>query len=216
MRNTAVSKIHIHRRTKIYNKHTQKDAFIYVWFRGSSILKRISNFSRFGKSYFKQKLGLPMGSRIAPPVAIIFMGALEETILSASRPQPSMYMRYIDDCFCVWPHNPDDLTEYFDFINTVHPTIKFTIERTDNFDSPGQLPFLDTLIKISPNGHFTTELYVKPVAAPIILPFDSAQPFKTKKAVAKLQFLRALKVSSDHLSARRSVDKIKQLFYVIG
>ena len=66
------------------------------------------------------------------------------------------------------------------------------------------------------SGHYSTELYVKPVAAPIILPFDSAQPFKTKKAVAKSQFLRALKVSSDPVSAKRSTDMIFSLFQSNG
>ena len=88
-----------------------------------------NSYCRFGQSYFKQKLGLPMGSRIAPPIAIIFMGALEDVFLSASHDQPSMYMRYIDDCFCVWPHSPDTLTKYLECLNTVHPTIKFTMER---------------------------------------------------------------------------------------
>ena len=125
-------------------------------------------------------------------------------------------MRYIDDCVCVWPHSPDALTTYFEYVNSVHPTIKFTIERSDTAETSGQLPFLDTLIKVSPDGHFTTELYIKPVAAPIIVPFDSAQPFKMKKAVAKSQFLRALKVSSDPLSARRSTNKINSLFLSNG
>ena len=175
-----------------------------------------NSYCRFGQAYFKQKVGLPMGSRLAPPVAIIFMGALEEVFLSASRAQPTMYMRYIDDCLCIWPHGPDSLTEYFEYVNTVHPTIKFTLERSDTNDISGQLPFLDTLIKVSPNGQFSTELYIKPAAAPIILPFDSAQPFKLKKAVAKSQFLRALRVSSDPVTARRSTDKMNKLFVSNG
>ena len=175
-----------------------------------------NSYCRFGQSFFKQKVGLPMGSRIAPPVAIIFMGAIEQVFLSTRRAQPSMYMRYIDDCFCVWPHSSEELTEYFDYVNTIHPTITFTIERSDTYEPPGQLPFLDTLIRVDPSGHFTTELYIKPVAAPIILSFDSAQPFKLKKAVAKSQFLRALRVSSDPLSAKRSTDKVNELFLSNG
>ena len=83
-------------------------------------------------------------------------------------------------------------------------------------DTSGQLPFLDTLIQVNPDGQFTTELYIKPVAAPIIVPFDSAQPFNIKKSVAKSQFLRALRVSSDPRCARRSTDKIKSLFLANG
>ena len=171
-----------------------------------------NSYLKFGPSYYKQNLGLPMGNRIAPSVAIIFMGALEDNFLSADRAQPAMYMRYIDDCMCVWTHGADALSSYFDYVNTVHPTIKFTIERSDASDHQGQIPFLDTVITVRPDGHFSTELFIKPAAASIILPFDSAQPFKLKKAVAKSQFLRALKVSSDPTSSKRSTDKIYSLF----
>ena len=175
-----------------------------------------NSYVRFGQSYYKQTLGLPMGSRISPSIAIIFMGALEDIFLSSSHVQPDLYMRYIDDCFCVWPHGSEALNSYFEFVNTVHSTIKFTIERSDEADPRGQIPFLDTLISVHESGHYRTQLYVKPVAAPIILPFDSAQPFKTKKAVAKSQFLRALKVSSDPVSAKRSTDMIFSLFQSNG
>ena len=175
-----------------------------------------NSFLRFGDSYYEQTLGLPMGSRIAPSTAIIFMGALEDIFLSSGHAQPDLYMRYIDDCFCVWTHGADALNSYFEYVNTVHPTIKFTIERSDTADHQGQIPFLDTLISLRPDGHYSTQLYVKPVAASIILPFDSAQPFKVKRGVAKSQFLRALKVSSDPDSARRSTDIIYSLFRANG
>ena len=66
------------------------------------------------------------------------------------------------------------------------------------------------------SGHYKTQLHIKPEAASIILPFDSAQPFKTKKSVAKSQFLRALKVSSDPQSAKRSTDMVFDLFVSNG
>ena len=175
-----------------------------------------NSYLRFGQSYYKQNLGLPMGSRIAPSVAIIFMGALEDSFLSSHRAHPDMYMRYIDDCLCIWRHGADELTSFFEYVNSVHPTIKFTIERSDTPDHQGQIPFLDTLLSIRSDGHYSTQLYVKPIAASIILPFDSAQPFKMKKAVAKSQFLRALRVSSDPNSANRSTDKIHALFRANG
>ena len=71
---------------------------------------------------------------------------------------------------------------------------------------------MDTLIGVHQSGHYKTQLYIKPEAASIILPFDSAQPFKLKKSVAKSQFLRALRVSSDPLSAKRSTDMLLELF----
>ena len=149
---------------------------------------------------------------VAPSIAIIFMGALEEIFLSSDHAQPDVYMRYIDDCFCVWSHRKDSLTACFEYLNTVHPTIKFTIERSDTAEPRRQIPFLDTIISVRPDGQYTTQLYIKPIAASIILPYDSAQPFKMKRAVVKSQFLRALKVSSDQVSAKHSMDMIHALF----
>ena len=71
-------------------------------------------------------------------------------------------------------------------------------------------------LSVQSDGHYRTQLYIKPVAASIILPFDSAQPFKMKKAVAQSQFKRALRVSSDPTSAKRSMDKIHSLFRANG
>ena len=90
---------------------------------------------------------------------------------------------------CVWTHGPESLADYFQYVNTVHPTIKFTIERSDTgTGTPGRLSCLDTLIKVKPDGHLTTELFIKPVAASIIIPFDSAQPYKMKKQLQSRNF----------------------------
>ena len=137
-----------------------------------------NNFVRFGQNYFRQTKGIAMGSRVAPPLAIIFMHALESMFLAAPCLQPSLYLRYIDDVFGVWTHGRDALLEYFRFLNTTHPTIKFTIEHTGD---TGVLAFLDTKISISESGAYSSELYVKPMASPVIIHFRSALPMTTKK-----------------------------------
>ena len=45
-----------------------------------------------------------MGSRVAPPLAITFMHAIESLILSSPGDQPALYLRYVDDIFGVWTH----------------------------------------------------------------------------------------------------------------
>ena len=167
------------------------------------------NFVRFGSKYHRQRMGIAMGSRVAPPLAITFMHVLESMFLSCSRAQPSLYLRYIDDVFGVWPHGLPSLMEYFAFLNTVHPFIKFTLEHSG---TNGTLSFLDTLFTITDTGDYTTELYIKPCSANVILHFDSAQPMSVKKATARSQFLRALRISSPGQPAERSQKKISQLF----
>ena len=168
-----------------------------------------NNFVRFGQSYFRQAEGIAMGSRVAPPLAIVFMHALETLFLAAPRLQPSLYVRYVDDVFGVWQHGKESLLEYFTFLNTIHPKVKFTIEHTSD---TGELAFLDSKISISESGAYTTELYVKPTASPVIIHFKSALPMSTKKNTLRSQFLRAIKVSSPGLPRARSLKKIEDLF----
>ena len=161
----------------------------------------------------RQTQGIAMGSRVAPPLAIVFMHALESMFLATSRLQPSLYVRYIDDVFGVWTHGRAALTEYFDFLNTVHPTIKFTMEHTAD---SGELAYLEIKISISNSGAYFTELFVKPMASPVIIHFDSALPMTTKKNTVRSQMLRAVRVSSPGLPRARSLKIIEDLFIKNG
>ena len=124
-----------------------------------------------------------------------------------------MYARYIDDVWGVWTHGAEALTDYLNFLNSRHSSIQFTIERSD---MTGSIPYLDTLIRVEEDGSFSTELYIKPMAAPIILPFDSAHAKTTKIAVLKSQITRAIRIGSDGPAKERGIDKMKRLFTLNG
>ena len=49
----------------------------------------------------KQKEGTAVGTKFAPPYAIIFMAALEEEILESLIKKPWLWRRYIDDIFMI-------------------------------------------------------------------------------------------------------------------
>ena len=154
-----------------------------------------------------------MGSRVAAPLVIVFMHALESMFLAAPRLQATLYLRYIDDVFGVWTHGRAALLEYFNFLNTIHPTIQFIIEHTGD---TGELAFLDTKISILESGAYTTELYVKPTSSPVIVHFQSALPMSTKKNTVRSQMLRAVRVSSPGLPRARSLAIIQELFLKNG
>ena len=82
----------------------------------------------------------------------------------------------------------DSLHRYLQHINHAHSSISFTIETTGD---SGSIPFLDTTITVKPNGKYITELYIKPTSAGIILHAESAQPWKTKRAVLHSQIRRS-------------------------
>ena len=75
-----------------------------------------------------------------------------------------------------------------------------------------QLSFLDTLITVHPPGTYTTELYFKPMTAPIILHHTSSHPMSTKRAVLNAEMQRAVRVSSDQNTRDRSINLIIELF----
>ena len=151
-----------------------------------------------------------MGNRLAPPVAIAFMHAFETSFLSRLSDIPIFCVRYIDDILGVWTYGIDRLNHFFNLVNTHNPAIRLTIEHTGS--SGGTLAFLDTLITVRPSGTYTTELYFKPMTAPIILHYSSAHPMSTKKAVLNAEVQRAIRVSSDQETRERSLSAVTQLF----
>ena len=56
------------------------------------------------------------------------MSRIENKILEIVGKEPTVWWRYIDDVFVVWPHDESCLKEYINEINGMHPTIKFTIK----------------------------------------------------------------------------------------
>ena len=174
-----------------------------------------NNYVRFGDEFFKQTKGIAMGSRVAPPLAITFMHTIESLILSSPCDQPAIYLRYIDDIIGVWTHGVDALDKYHRFVNSFHPSLKFSLDRTDPSQN-SSVPFLDTLITVSPSGQFTTELYFKPMASPIIIHFSSAQPIQVKHAVLHSELLRATRTGSNDEAIERGIEKVTDIFLLNG
>ena len=133
-----------------------------------------NNFQFDGKNYL-QVGGTAMGTRVAPSYANIFMNDFEEKHVYTHHLQPAAWYRYIDDIFCLWQHGEDELEKFTTHLNSVHETIKFTIEK-----SRTSVSFLDTEVHLD-NSHIYTTLYVKPTNRNNYLPFDSAHPTIARK-----------------------------------
>ena len=120
-----------------------------------------------------------------------------------------MYARYIDDTIGVWSHSQQGLQEFFEYMNSIHPSIRFTIEDSRR---TGSIPFLDTRLSVDKDSKYSTELFIKPSHSGIIIHHSSAQPMTTKKAVIRNEFKRANKLSSNEETKTRSCDKIQNAF----
>jgi hypothetical protein len=106
------------------------------------------------------------------------MEHFEEIVLDTAEYKPAKWLGYVNDTFVVWPHGPARLQQLFDHINSVRPTIKFTIEVETN----NTLPFLDVLVmKLGPE--LITKVYRKPTHTSRYLHFKSNHPHHVKREV---------------------------------
>ena len=64
--------------------------------------------------------------------------------------------RYIDDIFMIWTEGLENLNTFVNYLNNLHPTIKFTSNH-----SFANIPFLDLMVSLK-DGLIETDLYTKP------------------------------------------------------
>ena len=107
-----------------------------------------------------------MGSAPAPHLANGWLSQFDDQIKGNS----SLYFRYMDDVICI--SKIDNIDMKLDEINTLHPSLKFTVEKEVN----NCLPFLDMNI-INENGKLSSAWYTKPTATGLTLNFHSLAPF---------------------------------------
>ena len=169
------------------------------------------NIFTFDSQLFIQLWGVAMGTRSAPTIANIFMGAIEKKILNQSPLSlhifDQFWRRFIDDVLLIWTGSEIQLKEFLTFINSLHPTIKFTANY--NFETCS-VPFLDTTITIR-NGEIVTDLYRKPTHSPqYLLPSSTHPPHCVKNIPFSLAY-RIRRICSDNLTFEMRLDELKQM-----
>ena len=98
-----------------------------------------------------------MGSPVTPIVANIYMEAFEDRVINTALHPPKIWKRYVDDTFVIQQESHKE--EFFQHINQVDTSIKFTMEEAG---PNGCIPFLDLLITPKADGTLTTKVYRKP------------------------------------------------------
>ena len=126
------------------NKQISSDTLVEL---AEIVLK--NNIFEFDEKTFKQKRGTAIGTKFAPPYAILFMADLEEKLFEIFEKKTMIWWRYIDDIFFIWEHGEESLRDFIDQVNLFHPTIKFTAEY-----SKEEVNFLDRNIKPTDTHQF--------------------------------------------------------------
>lgn len=169
-----------------------------------------TNICKFnGQLYsFPHGIGVPMGSPLSSTLSEVFMEKLEEDIFNLNpelTDNITYWYRYVDDVICLWNGNTDKLTTFLNTINSLYPTIKFTIEFGGKM-----INFLDLSISIVDNQH-TFGVYRKPTSTNILLNNNSFRPISHKLA-ALLSFIhRLVTLPLTHIEFEKELATIRYL-----
>ena len=140
----------------------------------------------FNDIYFLQTKGTAMGTKFAPVYATLVLAYLAETMFNQSETEfdsdfraylESNFKRYLDDCFMIFTRTEEELEKFHKFLNTLHPCIKFTIDKNRIC-----LPFLDTLI-INHNGQLQSDIFYKPTDSKQYLLYTSCHSKHTRNGI---------------------------------
>ena len=82
------------------------------------------------------------------------MEAFEKQTLEAAPWRPTFWVRYVDDVFTIWPHDP--LDEFLGHLNSQTTAIQFTMEKEED----GKIAYLDVLVE-KKGTLATTSIFVK-------------------------------------------------------
>ena len=158
-----------------------------------------SNHFKFLAQNYLQMSGTAMGTKMAPSYANLFMGVLEQQMLSSYKYKPLAYFRYVDDIFMIWTEGEETLNEFLTHCNNQNKHIQF--EQTISKNS---IPFVDVSV-ILENGKLTTDLYSKPTDKHQYLYSTSCHPKHTKTSLPYCLALHLCHIcSTDTLFQKRT------------
>ena len=89
----------------------------------------------FNDIMYRQIDGVAMSSPLGPALANIFVGYYE-TKLFQTISKPAMCYRYMDDTFVVF-NNENQCEVFLERLNSLHPSLRFTMEKESHSSLPG-------------------------------------------------------------------------------
>lgn len=147
------------------------------------------NAFRFQDSYYLQKKGTAMGTRMAPSYANLFMGMFETNFLASQTLKPTKWLRFIDDIFFIWEHGTETVDVFLNSLNSFS-SLKF-VWNISRFE----VSFLDVDVFIE-EGLLKTKIHLKPTNTMQYLHADSCHPLYVKKSIPKSLNIRAERLCS--------------------
>ena len=186
----------------------------------TSHVKFPGDFLKKCSELFLQVIGTAIGIRPATSYANIFMAKMDKIAenLAAQFSEGihpiRIWKRFLDDIFIIWTGSIEKLHSFLKELNTIHPSIKFTMSHTkpeDNqeCDCPPQpsIPFLDTSISIL-DDQISVDLYRKPTDRCQYLLPSSCHPAHVTENIPFSLAYRIVRICSSPTSQR--LDELKR------
>ena len=156
-----------------------------------------SMYFSYGGKFFEQREGAAMGSPVVVVVADLYMEFFEELALRTAPMKPRLWKRYIDDTCCIMKKGT--LEELLTHLNSVRPSIRFTVE----VEKDGRLPFLDALLQRKDDNSLDVTVYRKPTHTDWYLDFYPHHPPQVKRGLVKCLFDRARTITTGQNNLRK-------------
>ena len=168
-----------------------------------SLILKANCFQFHGKDYL-QTHGTATGTKMAVAFANIFMAFIEKEILRQNVNKPLTWKRFIDDVFCLWDTNKEEIEHFIEQANSYHPTIKFTAEV-----SQLETTFLDTIVykgeRFEKESIIDVRTHYKPTETFQYTNYNSCHPAGVKKGFIKGEALRLLRTNSSKVMFEENI-----------
>lgn len=164
-----------------------------------------TDFTFHGK-YYHQCYGCAMGSPVSSIAANIVMENIEKRIFQ-NNSGIRHWKRFVDDVWAVIQQ--DKIDETLDILNSIEPSIKFTVEK----ELSDSIPFLDVKVKRLDNGTFGSSVYYKKTHTNRYLDFNSNHAFSHKASVVRSLYERAVAFSSNDVDKNNEINNINQVLF---
>ena len=123
---------------------------------------------------------MAVGSPLRPVLANVFMGYHPKIWLEQFKTcEVVLYRRYVDDIICLLACEKDAY-DFFTFLNSSHPNIKFTFEKKKD----NKIALLGMCINKT-NHSFWTNVFRKSMSIGLYTNFSSFAPFSSKIGLTK-------------------------------
>ena len=165
------------------------------------------NVFEFNGKFFRQKIGVAMGSECSPEICDITLFKYEKETILPNNPSIVSYMRYRDDVLIIFDGDEDQAGEFVQSLNQIHPTLKFTSEI-----SSSRVTFLDLVIykgeRFKKEGKLDTRVATKKTDTFQYLAQDSAHPESVFGGLVKGEVTRYSRICTHFIDFEEKVNSL--------